>query len=176
MAYLLLQNGGRILLQDGSGAILLQNGGIVAQFFEQALEAKLASISELAAMVGTSIYTQYVPQTHDIGTNGPAVVYLIPTKPRGHVLMGSDGTATARVQIEAHSYAYGTSKQIIEAIWNAIDGTPGQWGNGTCVIVSVVQQDDSDASEKPQAGTDQPLFRVIQEYNVKYRVAIPTLS
>ncbi len=147
----------------------------MSQFFEQALAAKLASIPSLTAIIGTSLYTQSLPQTHDLGAQGPAVSYAIPTKPRGHVLTGSDGTATARVQVDAWSYSYGTSKAIIEAVWNAIDGPPGTWGDGTCLIMSVVQQDDIDASEKPEAGSDQWLYHLIQEYNVKYRVAIPTL-
>ncbi len=146
------------------------------QFFEQALEAKLLSISALAAFCSDSIYTQALPQTHDLRKDGPAITYSVPTKPRGHVLAGSDGTATARVQIDMWSYSYGISKQMAEVIWNALDGVPQTWGNGTCQIFGIVQQDDIDASEPPKAGTDQWLYHQIQEYSVKYRVTIPTLS
>ncbi len=146
------------------------------QFFEQALEAKLLSIPELAAFLGTSIYTQALPETHDLGHDGPALSYVVATKPRGHVLTGSDGTATARVQLDYWSYSYGTAKQALEATWNALDGLPQTWGDGTCQIFGIVQQDDIDASEQPRAGTDQWLYHLIQEYSVKYRVAVPTLS
>lgn len=163
---------GPLILTGGYAA----SGVVTAQFFEQALEAKLASIAELTAIVGTSIYTQALPLTHDLGAMGPALSYTVPTKPRGHVLTGSDGTATARVQIDAWSYGYGTSKQIVESVWNAIDGPPGSWGNGTCTIVNVIQQDDIDASERPQAGSDQWLYHIIQEYSIMYRVTTPTLT
>jgi hypothetical protein len=152
------------------------------QYFEQALDAKLNAIPELVAIVGSAIYVGAIPQTHDLTTNGPALTYFVPTKPRGHVLTGSDGTATARVQFDAWCIdtasgpGVGTTKKIVETIRNAIDGIPGVWGNGGCVIVSVVSQGDSDADEEPKTGTDEWLRHVIAEYSVKYRVGIPTLS
>jgi len=153
----------------------------MSQIFEQALVAKFNAITELTALLGTwrtapAIFYNSVPQTYDYGANGVALTYLIPTKPRGHVLTGSDGTATPRVQVNIQGYAYVTIKQAIEALWNGIDGPPNTaWGDGTCIIMSVVQQDDADMPAKPMAGTDQWLYDVMQEYNIKYRVAIPSL-
>ena len=148
----------------------------MAQYFEQALDAQLNATTALTAIVGTAIWNSGIPQTWDLGANGPALTFSVPTKPFGHVLMGSDGTATARVQFDAWSYSYGTSKTIIEAIRQMIDGIPvNPWGDGTCQIISVVQQDDIDASEKPEAGSDQWLYHIISEYNIKYRVSIPSL-
>ena len=149
----------------------------MAQLFEQALVAQIKTLTKVTAIIGGSLYKTYLPQTHDLGAQGPALTYSIPTKPRGHVLTGSDGTATARVQIDAWGYSEGVVKQLIEAVWNGIDGLPvNPWGDGTCVIMSVVQQDDSDADEPPKAGTDQPIYHSMSEYNIKYRVVIPTLS
>jgi len=172
-----------VLVSPVTGGLLgygIVAGGFVApgaaavQLFEQALAAKLASIPELTAIVGSAIYTQGLPQTHNLSANGPALSYTIPTKPRNHVLTGPDGTATARVQLDAWALAdYGAAKTIVEVIWNAIDGPPGVWGNGTCTIVNVTHQDDIDASERPQAGSDKWLNHVIQEYSVMYRVNIP---
>lgn len=153
----------------------------MSQLFEQAFVAKLNSIAELTAIIGTwqagpAIFYNSVPQTYDYGVNGAALTYLVPTKVRGHVLTGSDGTATPRVQVNIQGYVYATVKLAIEALWNGIDGPPGQWGDGSCVIMSVVQQDDADMPSIPKAGTDQYLYDVMQEYNIKYRVAIPTLT
>ncbi len=139
-------------------------------------EAKLLSIADLTAIVGSSIYTQALPQTHDLGADGPALCYSVPTKPRGHVLTGSDGTATARVQLDAWGYTESDVKLSLEAIRNSIDGIPGVWGDGSCVIVWVVSQGDIDADESPQAGSDQWLYHTITEYAVMYRVVPPTLS
>ena len=80
------------------------------------------------------------------------------------------------MQLDAWGYSEGSVKQIAEAVRNGIDGIPGVWGNGTCIIVSVVSQGDSDADEQPKAGTDQWLYHTICEYAVMYRVTIPTLS
>jgi hypothetical protein len=158
---------------------------VVSQLFEQALRAELLSIPELTALLGTigsgttpAIFKTAVPQTYDYYFNGPALTYTIPTKPMGHVLTGSDGTAVARVQLDAWGYTESAIKMIIEAIRNGIDGSglPEVWGNGTVIIMSCIQQDDIDSDEEPKAGSDQWLYHTISEYNVKYRVSIPTLS
>jgi hypothetical protein len=148
--------------------------GILTEVFEEALVSKLGSISELTALT-SGMFTQSLPETWQLDSNGPALSYVVTTKPYGHVLSGSDGTATARVSFNIWSYEYGTAKQITEAIFNAIDGQPDIWGNGSVEIMSVVQQDEIDASEPPQAGTDQWVYRLIVEYNVKYRVSLPAL-
>jgi hypothetical protein len=173
----------RVYLVPGQGIGRRSQGFLIwyaapapAQFFEQALVAKLLSISEVLAIIGNSIYKTGLPQTHDLGANGPALTYEIPSKPYGHVLTGGDGTAVARVKLGAWSYSYGTSKMLVEALWNGIDGIPGQWGNGSCQIMSVVQQDDTDEPIAPKTKSDQWVYRVNQEYAVKYRVTIPTLS
>ncbi len=64
-----------------------------------------------------------------------------------------------------------------QAIRNGIDGPPvgNPWG-GFCVIMSVVQQDTTDLDEEPKAATDQWIYHTIIEFNIKYRVAFPTLS
>jgi len=151
--------------------------GIPAQLFEQALAAKLNAVTALTAIVGSAIYVGHIPETHQLDASGPALTYMVPGKPRGHVLMGSDGTATARVQLDAWSYGYGISKQILEAIRQSIDGIPvNPWGNGTCIIVSVVQQTDIDQSEPPADGSDKWIYHLISEYQIKYRVSLPTLN
>ena len=147
-----------------------------SQYFEQALDAKLNAISALTAIVGSSMYVAALPETHDLGGDGPAFTYMVPTKPRGHVLTGSDGTATARVQFDAWGYTESSVKMMVEAVRNSIDGPPGVWGNGTCEIVTVISQGDIDADEEPKAGTDQWLYHTISEYSIMYRVTKPTLS
>ncbi len=147
----------------------------MSQFFEQAFDAKLNAITALTDIVGTAIYVSSLPQTHDLGADGPAVSYFVPTKPRGHVLTGSDGTATARVQVDAWAYDEGDVKQSLEAIRKSIDGIPGIWGDGTCTIVSVVSQGDLDADEPPKSGSDQWLYHSLSEYMVMYRVNKPSV-
>lgn len=154
------------------------------QFYEQALVARLNAIPEIVSMLGTikggttpAIFKSYVPQTYDYD-DGPALTYSIPSKPFGHVLTGSDGTAVAMTDLDVWSYDYGDSKMLVEAIFNGFDGTPVEdsWGNGTCQIVAVTQQNESDEPIAPKAGTDQWIYRISVEYRVMYRVSVPTLS
>ncbi len=149
----------------------------MSQVFEQALVARLQATTALTAIVGSAIYKTFVPQTHVFDASGPACTYSVPTKPMGHVLTGSDGTATARVQIDMWAYSESVVKAGLEAIRNAIDGAglPQTWGDGSVVIMSCIQQDDTDADEAPEAGSDQVVYHSLTEYSVKYRVSIPTL-
>ena len=137
--------------------------------------ARLLALSAVTGIVGSAVYKTGIPETHDMGANGPCLTYEIPSKPYGHVLTGSDGTATATTKVSAWSYSYGTSKQLIESVWNGLDGPGAMWGNGTCQIVSITQQDDNDNPIPPKAGTDQWIYRVDQVYRVMYRVALPNL-
>ncbi len=178
MSFLLLENGDSFLLESGD-ALLLEDGPSspsTAQFFEQALLAKILSITPVTALIGSAAYKTSIPQTHDLGADGPALTYTISTKTYGHVLTGSDGTSVARVKLTAVAYGYGTVKQIVEAAWSAVDIVPTVWGDGSCEIIGVVQQDDSDDSSPPKAGSDQWVYRVNSEYDVKYRVTLPSLA
>lgn len=147
----------------------------MSQTFRECLVAELRSITELTAIVGTNIFPGFLPQTFDLAA-GSALTYQIPSNPKGHVLTGSDGTSIARVTFEAQSYTCTIADAIIEALRNGIDGTPDEWGDGSLVIMSVVEQDDDDEFQKADAGTDQPNFQRSTEYAIKYRVTIPTLT
>jgi hypothetical protein len=150
----------------------------MSQTFEQALVAKLNTITALTGIVGNAIYKTFVPQTYLFDRNGPALTYSIISKPYGHMLTGSDGTATARVQIDVWAFSAIAVKQGIEAVRNMLDGAglDQQWGDGSVVIMSCIQQDDVDLDEAPEAGSDQVTYHSLTEYSVKYRVSIPTLS
>ena len=172
----LLESGDGVLLEDGSGRLDLEAGGSGPQAFRQALVARLGSIAGLTAIVGDSIYPGALPETHDLGRDGPALTYTIAASPRGHVLSGADGTATARVQLDAWSYALASADAATLAVWNAIDGPPGTWGDGSVAIMSVSHQDEQDDHQPPKAGTDQWTYRITSDYAVKFRTGFPTLT
>lgn len=171
----------------GQGFVLggFVNSGAVAspQFFEQALVAQLSSITALAAILGTQadgnqsaiFKAGSIPQTWQYsGSNpgGPALSYSVPTKPKPSVLMGSDGTARARVQIDVFAFSEAPIKMALAAIFNSIAAVPpATWGDGSCVIVSVVHQDDSDSDEAPAPGSTQVLYHSFSEYLIVYRLA-----
>ena len=148
----------------------------VTQTFRQALYAKLASISEVSAIVGSAIYPGWLPQTHDLARDGPALTYEIPTDPHGQVLGGSDGTSSAHVKLRGWSYDLSETDPLMLALFNALNGAPGEWGNGTCAIMSVTHQDSSDEDVPPRAGTDLWQPTIVDEYLIRYRIPLPTLS
>ena len=149
----------------------------MSQYFEQALVAKLQSITTLTTIVGKNssgqpaMFKAINPQTYDFGANGPALTYSVPTKSKGQVIAGGDSTANARIQLDIWAYTQSAVKQSLKAIYDSINGVPGVWGDGSCVIMAVVHQNDTDADEPPKAGTDQVLYHSLSEYMVQYRLA-----
>ncbi len=146
------------------------------QTFRQALYARLGAIPKLTAIVGTSIYPGALPITHDFDRDGPALTYTVLTYPRGKVLSGSDGTATARVQLSAWSYSESTSDSIVRAVWNALDGVYNDsgWGNGTIVIMSSIRTEEVDLPDEPISGSEEWIHQIPVEYSIKHRTRIPT--
>ena len=63
------------------------------------------------------------------------------------------------------------------AVWNGIGGPPiNPWGDGSIEVLSVTQHDEHDLPEPPKAGSDQWTYQIVSEYQIKHRVAIPTLT
>jgi hypothetical protein len=152
-------------------------GVIPALTFRQTLRAKLGAIPELTAIVGGAIYVGALPQTHDLGRDGPALTYSISTYPRNHVLAGADGTASARVQFSAWSYQQSKADAIALALWDALDGPPANpWAGGGVGIMSVSHQDEVDLPEPPKTGSDQWTYQIASEYLIRHRTGTPTLS
>lgn len=161
------------------GPLFITSGTNQPQFFEQALVAQLSGITALTSILGvqadgtqTAIFKTAIPMTYDFGANGPALTYMVPTKPKGQVLAGGDSTARARIQLDVWAYSVAAPKQAMAAIYDAINGVPGTWGDGSCVIMSVVHQGDTDSDESPKAGTDQWLYHSLSEYMVQYRLSL----
>ena len=146
------------------------------QTFRQALTAKLESIPELTAIVRAAIYPGSLPITHDLLRDGPALSYVVPSLPRNHHLTGSDGTATARVQLSAWSLEECVSELLALAIFNAIDGVynDASWGNGTIVVMSCLHDDEEDLPEPPKEGSDDWIYQIASIYVVKHRIVYPT--
>lgn len=152
-------------------------GSSAALTFRETLAAKLAGIPELGTIVGTAIFPGQLPQSWDLGADGPAVTFAIPSYPRGNALASADGTATARVQIDAWGYSLSDVDAAILAIWNDLDGPPNNpWASGGVKIMSCSHSDEHDQHEAPQAGSDQWIYHIVSEYSIRHWTGIPTLS
>ena len=155
----------------------------MSQTLRQAIVAKLNSEPTITSLLGVlpsnkpGIFTTAIPQTWDYQGNGPALAVVLPTARNGKVLVGSDGTKLARVQIDIFSYTQVTSDQLVEAIRDVFDQLPNNpWGDGSVQIMTCNQQDDGDSGERPEAGTDQWQYNMRTEYDVKYRVSVPSVA
>lgn len=153
----------------------------MAQDIRQAVYAKLASIAAVNSIVGSAIYPHALPMTHELDRDGPALTYTVTTNVPGHVLTGSDGTSTARVQLSA--WAQGTNgvaqvATITSALFNALDGLTevSNWGDGSTEVLSCLKTEEVDLPEPPKAGRDEWIRQVASTYEIKYRVPIPTHS
>lgn len=144
----------------------------MAQSFRQTLVAKLTSISDLTAIVGAAIFADALPQTHDLGRNGPALTFTIVSYPRGMVMGGLDGTGTPRIQFSAWAYSKASSDAITLVLLGSLTVVPpaNPWGDGTITILSCTHQDESDQSEPPPEGGDQWIYQIVSEYQVKHRL------
>jgi hypothetical protein len=147
-----------------------------SQAFRQALVAKLTAINSVNSAVNGAIYPGSLPETHQLDRDGPALTYTITSLPRNHNLSGSDGTATARVQLSAWSLYESQSDTIALDLFNALDGlyNDSSWGDGSITIRSCLHQDEVDLPEPFEAGTDQWIYQVASDYEIKHTVTIPT--
>lgn len=144
--------------------------------FRQNLYAKLNSITEITSIVNTAIYPDVLPETHQLDRDGPALTYNITSLPRNHNIVGSDGTATARVQLSAWALQVSSSDAITLALFNALDGlvNDSSWGDGSITVRSCLQQEETDITEPFEAGTDQWIYQIASDYEIKHTVTIPT--
>lgn len=144
----------------------------MGQTFRETLITKLRSIDDLTAVVGSAIYTDSLPQTHDLGRDGPALSFAIVSYPRGEVMQGLDGTGMPRVQFSAWSYDKAAADAITLALLYSLTVVPAEnpWGDGTITIMSVTQADESDQGEPPQSGGDQWIYQIVSEFQIKHRL------
>lgn len=153
---------------------------LTRQTFRQALVAKLLSVSDLTAIVGTAIYPGAIPQTHDLRKDGPALTYSLMkfplTRHIGRVVTGGfEGILSARVQLSAWSYRYADVDAITDVLFAALEGTLNRtdWGNGTVTIVSATKGEEVDLTLPSGIADYRWIHQIASEYEIRYRVPIP---
>jgi hypothetical protein len=162
---------------DGSTITTLGFGGVAIIIppptqgsLRQAVYSRLASSPAIAALIGARIHFGALPQSIDLA-DGPALTYMVPSRSYGHVLCGSDGTSSARVQITAHSYRQAASDQLIQAVRDSFQGFVGTIGG--LVITACIFDNEVDLPSPPFAGTDQWTYSVAADYQINHRVSLP---
>lgn len=100
---------------------------------ETGLYSKLAGTAGVAALVGTRIYPQVVPQEQDL----PALAYQrISGAPR-YTHSGDAGLTRARFQITCLAATYAGVKALAAVVRAALTGATGAWDDvtvGACLV------------------------------------------
>lgn len=142
----------------------------VPSTLRQAVLARLKGLAALRDLIGDRIVSAYVPGQ----TARPCVTFTIPANPHGHTFDGSDGTASARVQINVWANDLVVADQATEAVRLGIHGFRG-W-IGSVEILGVFHVDSVDLSELAAPGGDSRIFRIMSDYQINHRVAIPNMT
>lgn len=138
--------------------------------FRRALAAHLLNDPGIAAVVGTRVYPQVLPQNPTL----PALTYQVVGNPRRPVNLASPNTlATARVQITAHSKRLGECEPLAEAVRQALQGFTGRLGGLNFVVVSSILDDETDLGDNAQDGTESTFRRIAVDYLIRYREPRP---
>jgi hypothetical protein len=133
-----------------------------------ALHSLMSGEAELTDVVGTRIYPAPRPQSAVL----PCLTYRLITGNPGHDLRASDGTVRSRFQIEAWSRTTAEAAALSVGLFNALDGFVGTVDGVR--ITWIAKLDEADLSSLESDGTGDPKRRIVSDYLVQYRVAIPT--
>jgi hypothetical protein len=165
---------GEVITTEGGEAFGTEEVRIT---FRRALRDQLRTIDGLVELIGSSIYPNAIPQSHDL-TKGPALTYSVEKMPgsRGHVLAhtlsGSDGTVEARVTLSAWGLRYSDVDAISVVLFDALDGLINVTWSGVPIVTSF-RGPEEDVSEPPTDGEPR-VFHIACDYFIRYRIAIPS--
>jgi hypothetical protein len=133
-----------------------------------ALQSLMSGEADLTATVGTRIYPAPRPQSAVL----PCLTYRLITGNPGHDLVAADGTVRSRFQVEAWSRTTAEAAALSVGLFNSLDGFVGTVDGVR--ITWVAKLDEADLSSLESDGTGDPKRRIVSDYLVQYRVAIPT--
>lgn len=111
---------------------------------EAAFYSYLSTTSTVAALVGTRIYEEIMPQKE----TRAAIVYQIISETRdAYSLQGANGQVETRLQVKCYAETAIARRVLKDTVRMALDGFKGQW-NGT-EMQSVFFDDSGSAFEEP---------------------------
>ena len=139
---------------------------------EEAIRAKILS-GPAALRIVDRCYPHKAPQN----VTRPYVTYRrISGNPERH-LLGPASLAPARIQVDSFAGTYAGAKALADDIRLSLDGVRGaeiSVGSAICYVRSIALENDSDDFIEPQAGTDDGVYRVMQDWLVVYVLPAPT--
>jgi len=121
------------------------------------------------ASVGSRIYPVVLPEGHD--NNLTAITYSRVTGGHDHNLKQATGSAIPTFEIDCWSKSYEAADQLAEAVRQQMQGFSGTMGATS--VKSVILDDEQDAYEAPQDGSDNGLYRITLRYRIRYTESVP---
>lgn len=131
-----------------------------------ALRAKLVGTSAVAALLGTRVYPDHIPQT----TTVPAAVYYAISGVEEGSLTGNVGLSHVRLQVDSYAATRLAANVLATAIRDAVTsqtGSRGTWGTVSVCGCSVAGGERHD--EQPKAdGSDEPFYITSRDFLVSF--------
>lgn len=111
----------------------------MAAAMETILYSLLAGDAAIAAIVGTRIYPNFIPQDADL----PALIYQQISGYRHHTNAGALGLAVPRVQINCWAVTYAAADDLADKVRIKLDGYSGTVSSTK--VFSILLSDEVDA-------------------------------
>jgi hypothetical protein len=124
-----------------------------------AIYSKLSGDAAVAAIVGTRIFPEDVPQTL---RTFPLIVYTMGDAEHLSNFTGSSHLANRRVTIESAAMTYEAAQGLADAVRAAFADQSGTWGGIT--VQGAFIESQSDAQQSIVAGEDYNVFVIEQEF------------
>jgi hypothetical protein len=131
-------------------AVTMATGGVITgtdNIIEAALCALLLEGTAVAALIGTRIYPNQVPQKSAM----PAITYQQISGARDYTLDGPSGMTSPRFQINCWAKTYIEVCRLANAVRKRLNGYSG---NFNTLIIHVIQLEDVGDMPQITAGTD----------------------
>jgi len=137
--------------------------------FKEALFAYLKTKPSVTTIAGNRIYPLVLPQDE----TRPSLVYQVISRTGNHHLLGPAGLPQTRLQITSNAATPTLATNLADGVRLALDGFRGFWGN--VEVTGCEKENEVDDFEEPIDASDQGVFRVVQDYLIFHREAIPQL-
>jgi hypothetical protein len=133
------------------------------------LRAYLLADDGIADLVGTRIYPVVLPQ----GASRPAITYARISGGHSHNIDRATGSAIPTFEIDCWGDTFDEVDELAEALRQAMQGFgPGTFGS--TAVKACLLDDETDAYEWPEDGSDKGIYRITLRYRIRYTETVPT--
>lgn len=130
----------------------------------EVIRTYLLSVSDLSALVGTSIW----PERADQDVTGDYLIYTIDLQPAEVQLNGPDILIEATAQFIAVSESYDRAFEIAEAVRSALSYFKGIMGGTSGLRVEACWWNQTQGAALPRETPEQGVFGVLATFGIHY--------